>query len=47
MLQDDSIVLTPVKDSELTLDSMLFGITPDRVGGELDWGDDVGVERYE
>ncbi len=47
VLQDDSIVLTPVKDSELTLESMLRGVTPDKVGGELDWGEDVGAERYE
>lgn len=47
VLQDDSIVLTPVKDSELTLESMLRGVTPDQVGGELDWGEDVGAERYE
>ena len=47
VLQDDAIVLTPVKDSELTLESMLRGVTPDQVGGELDWGEDVGAERYE
>ena len=47
VLQDDSIVLTPVKDSELTLESMLRGVTPDQVSGELDWGEDVGAERYE
>lgn len=47
VLQDDSIVLTPVKDSELTLESMLRGVTPGQVGGELDWGEDVGAERYE
>ncbi len=47
VLQDDAIVLTPVKDSELTLESMLRGVTPGQVGGELDWGEDVGAERYE
>lgn len=47
LLQDDSIVLTPVKDDELTLESMLRGVTPDQVGGELGWGEDVGAERYE
>jgi antitoxin MazE len=47
-LQDDSIVLTPVKkDAGLTLESMLEGVTPDQIGGELDWGDDAGAERYE
>ena len=47
VLQDDAIVLTPVKDSELTLESMLRGVTPGQVGGELDWGEDVAAERYE
>lgn len=47
VLQDDSIVLTPVKDDELTLESMLRGVSPDQVGGELDWGEDIGAERYE
>jgi len=47
VLQDGSIVLTPIKDSELTLESMLRGVTPDQVGGELDWGEDIGAEQYE
>ncbi len=47
VLQDGSIVLTPVKDSELTLESMLRGVTPDQVDGEFDWGEDIGAERYE
>lgn len=46
-LQDNSIVLTPVEDDMLTLESMLAGVTPDQIGGELDWGEDVGAERYE
>lgn len=44
-LQNDSIVLTPLKDQEeITLDSMLKGVTPELVGGEFDWGQDIGAE---
>lgn len=44
-LQNDSIVLTPLKDQEeITLDSMLKGVTPEMIGGEFDWGQDVGAE---
>jgi antitoxin MazE len=47
-LQDNSIVLTPIPDTgKLTLESMLEGVTPRMVDGELDWGEDVGSERYE
>ena len=47
-LQDDSIVLTPVpKEEKPSLESMLKGVTPELVGGELEWGKDTGVERYE
>lgn len=47
-LQNRSIVLTPViEKKEQTLDSMLDGVTPPIVGGELDWGKDTGAERYE
>ncbi len=44
-LQNDSIVLTPLKQQkEITLDSMLKGVTPELVGGEFGWGQDVGAE---
>ena len=44
-LHDDSIVLTPLKEQEeITLDSMLKGVTPKLVGGEFGWGHDIGVE---
>jgi len=47
-LQDYSIVLTPVLDKDnLSLESMLEGVTPDLVSGELNWGEDVGAEKYE
>jgi antitoxin MazE len=47
-LQGNSIVLTPqVDENRLSLEVMLKGVTPDQVGGELDWGEDVGAERYE
>jgi antitoxin MazE len=47
-LQDDSIVLTPIKDkNNMTLESLLTDVEPDKIGGELDWGEDVGAEKYE
>lgn len=40
-----SMVLTPVKSkSTMTLEAMLKGVTPEMVGGEFDWGPDVGLE---
>lgn len=47
-LQDDSIVLTPLEDkNKSSLETMLKGVTPDLVVGELEWGEDVGAEKYE
>ena len=47
-LQDNSIVLTPLIDeNELSLESMLNGVTPDLVDGEFEWGEDAGAEKYE
>ena len=47
-LQNHSIVLTPlVEKKKQTLDSMLQGVTPLAIGGEFDWGEDTGIERYE
>ncbi len=31
---------------ELTLDELLEGVTPERVGGEIDWGRRVGNEAW-
>jgi len=47
-LKGKSIVLTPVNEpEEVTLESLLRGVTPSQVGGETDWGAGVGAERYE
>lgn len=47
-LKGNAIVLTPVVEKKKkTLESMLDGITPQTVGGELTWGADTGAERYE
>lgn len=47
-IQGNSIVLTPVVDKKYNaLDSLLKGVTPEKISGELDWGEDVGVEKYE
>jgi len=44
-LKNGSIVLTPVKTKpKVTLDDLLKGVTPEMVGGEFDWGPDVGKE---
>lgn len=34
-------------EKPITLKQMLKGVTPEIVGGELDWGDDVGMELLE
>lgn len=41
-----SIILTPTGDKN-TLESMLTGVTPGIVGGEYDWGSDVGAEKLD
>ncbi|HVU59414.1 MAG TPA: AbrB/MazE/SpoVT family DNA-binding domain-containing protein [Candidatus Saccharimonadales bacterium] len=46
-LQNNSIILTPIADNDLTLESMLQGVTPDQINGEVDWSADIGVEKYE
>ena len=48
-LSGSSIILTPVigTDDTLTLDSLLKDVTPESIAGELDWGKDVGAEKYE
>jgi antitoxin MazE len=44
-LKGQSIVLTPVKSSDnFTLKTMLKGVTPANVHGEIDWGPDIGAE---
>jgi antitoxin MazE len=47
-IQQGSIVLTPVVERKRkSLESMLEGVTPQIIGGELRWGEDVGSEKYE
>lgn len=47
-LQGRSIVLTPVEKAEGTkLAALLKGVTPEKVGGELDWGGNLGREQHE
>lgn len=47
-IQQGSIVLTPVvEENKKSLESILEGVTPQMIDGELNWGEDVGSERYE
>lgn len=47
-IQHGSIVLTPVVEKEKkSLESMLKGVMPQMIDGELQWGEDVGSEKYE
>jgi antitoxin MazE len=47
-LEGKSIVLTPINEpTKTTLDALLEGVTPEKVGSELDWGEDVGLEAHE
>lgn len=47
-LQGNSIVLTPINEAKaISLQALLDGVSPARVGGEFDWGNDIGLERYE
>jgi antitoxin MazE len=41
-----TITLRPIAPGELTLESLLEGVTPENVHGEFDWGPDVGAERW-
>lgn len=42
-LVDGALILRPRGP---TLDQLLEGVTPDTVGGELDWGDPAGQETW-
>lgn len=47
-IKDKSVILTPMTDSSIvSIDSLLKGVTPDKINGELDWGEDIGAEQYE
>lgn len=39
-------VILETADREPTLDELLEGVTPERVGGEVDWGPAVGKEAW-
>lgn len=42
-----SVTITPIAKPKLkTLEELLEGVTPAMIGGELDWGPDVGRERW-
>lgn len=44
---DGGIVLTPLVGApKITLKSLLKNVNPKDVGGELNWGDDAGLERH-
>ena len=47
-IKEGSIILTPILVyDDFTLESMLRGVTPDLVGGEITLGEDVGKERID
>ncbi len=47
-IKDKSVILTPITDSSvISIDALLKGVTPDKINGELDWGKDIGAEKYE
>ncbi len=47
-IKDKSIILTPITDSSaISIDALLKGVSPDKINGEIDWGEDIGAEQYE
>jgi len=50
-LQGSSIVLTPTTNTDAdhlpSLAELVHGVTPDKVGGEYDWGADQGRESVD
>jgi len=47
-IKDKSVILTPITDSSIvSIDSLLKGVSPDKINGEIDWGEDIGAEQYE
>jgi antitoxin MazE len=49
-MRGSSIVLTPVRTSPTKLPALadlLEGVTPEQVGGEFDWGPELGQERLD
>lgn len=46
-VEGQNIILTPVKDtSKKSLQQLMKGVTPELVGGEVNWGHDVGAEKW-
>lgn len=45
-LVEGTIVITPVPDTEWTLDELLAGVSDDNIHGEVDTGAAVGVEAW-
>jgi len=45
-LVEGTIVITPVSDTEWTLDELLAGVSDDNIHGEVDTGAAVGVEAW-
>lgn len=47
-LKENGLVeVIPLSDDDLTLDQLLANITPENRHPEIDWGPDVGNERWE
>ena len=47
-IKEKVVILTPLNRKEkITLKDLLADVTPERVGGELAWGQDTGAEVYE
>ena len=44
--EQGKIIITPIKDPELTLDELLAKITPENLHHEVDWGVSVGKEGW-
>lgn len=43
-VKNNSVILTPIDKESFTLDDMLKGVTPEKVQGEVNWGEAVGAE---
>lgn len=47
-LEGRSIVLTPIENKpKPTIQALLEGVTPEKIGGEMAWGGDLGKENYD
>jgi antitoxin MazE len=45
-LQQGRLVVTPVREAELTLDALLAQVTDQNLHGEVDWGPAAGQEVW-